>query len=153
MNPREIKNAMTISQMVEFWKPLKASSMDKVLVRTVAMMARIATEPMGRGFHIRPTMVATKIANRCQACFSTPGGVGKNQITAPTASVIKSGISLTSLELLWVLPRFAAATGLPPDSTVPVMCYLSQINRRFVCLSPSINQHLVIRTRSVSLIW
>ena len=46
-----------------------------------------AMAPMGIGFKIKPTMVATKMANKCQACAVMPAGIGLNQMPAPTAIV------------------------------------------------------------------
>ena len=40
-----------------------------------------AIAPIGKGFAMMPTMVATKIANRCHAAGWTPEGGGINQIT------------------------------------------------------------------------
>jgi hypothetical protein len=49
----------------------------------VAAIPNKAIAPMGNGFVMMPTMVATKIANRCQARGWTPVGGGINQrITA-----------------------------------------------------------------------
>ena len=85
MNPREMKNARTISQMTRFPNPERAWLMVRVLVMAVAAIPTMATAPMGSGFRMIPTMVAMKIASRCIAAGSTPEGAGTNQITAPRA--------------------------------------------------------------------
>src|SRR3984957_7093513 len=84
MKPREMKNATTMSQMVLFPKPLSAWLILSVLVSAVAAIPNKAIAPMGNGFVMIPTMVATKIANRCQALGWTPDGGGINQRTTPS---------------------------------------------------------------------
>src|ERR1700719_510685 len=78
-----MKKATTINQMVLFPKPLRAWLMVSVPESAVAAIPNKAIAPMGNGFVMMPTMVATKIANRCQARGWTPEGGGTNhRITA-----------------------------------------------------------------------
>jgi len=56
--------------------------MVSVPVRAVTAIPIIAIAPIGSGFRIMPTIVATKIANKCQALGSTPAGAGMSQIPA-----------------------------------------------------------------------
>src|ERR1700722_1879913 len=86
MKPREIKNATTMSQMVLFPKPLSAWLIVSVLVSAVASIPNKAIAGMGNGFVIIPTMVATKIANKCQARGWTPDGGGISQMTTASKS-------------------------------------------------------------------
>ncbi|MEZ4560841.1 MAG: hypothetical protein R2854_31130 [Caldilineaceae bacterium] len=86
---------MTISQIVELPNPLSESPMLKVPVSAVTVIPVSATAPMGMGFKMMPTMVPTKIANKCQASMATPSGGGINQMTAPIATANKSGRNLT----------------------------------------------------------
>ena len=79
MNPREMKKARTISQMTLLPKPLNESVTPSVPDAAVAQMPMKATAPMGSGFRMIPTIVATKIASRCIAAGSTPSGAGTNQ--------------------------------------------------------------------------
>src|SRR6478735_5962787 len=88
MTPREMKNATTISQIVVFENPDSASAGSSTPVTTVATRPTIVTAPIGSGRAMTPTMVATKIANMCQAGASTPAGGGTNQSTTPTTSGI-----------------------------------------------------------------
>ena len=83
MNPREMKNARTMSQITRFPNPERAWVMVRVPVMAVAVIPTIATAPMGSGFRMIPTMVAMKMASRCIPAGSTPEGAGQNQITAP----------------------------------------------------------------------
>ncbi len=95
MKPRLMKNAMTISQMVVFEKPDRLSLSPTVPVSTLAVMAMMATAPIGAGLMIRPTMVAAKMANICHAFASSPAGTGQNHRAAPTANVTISIGQLT----------------------------------------------------------
>ena len=87
MNPRETKNAITISHITRSPKPLTDCSTVSVPVRLVAVSPNTATTPIGNGLVMMPTMVAMKMASRCQAWISTPSGGGVNHTTTPTASV------------------------------------------------------------------
>ena len=98
MKPREMKKAITMSQMTLLPKPLRASLMVKVPVSAVMAIPSIATAPMGRGLAMIPTTVATKMARRCHALMSTPAGTGLNQIVIPAMSVTTSGVSLALSE-------------------------------------------------------
>jgi hypothetical protein len=49
-------------------------------------MPIIAIAPIGKGFRMMPTIVAMKIANKCQALGSTPTGLGTNQIRMASAT-------------------------------------------------------------------
>ncbi|MNR43469.1 hypothetical protein D3C85_1620920 [compost metagenome] len=76
--------------------PFNASVIDfpgspgaKTCVKAVKAMAIIHMVPIGAAFRIIPKMVATNMANKCQASGTTPFGAGINQIAAPTASVIR----------------------------------------------------------------
>ncbi len=57
---------------------------------------KIATLPNGNGLMISPTIVATKIANKCQAFTSSPDGGVINHKTSPIARQINKGINFTS---------------------------------------------------------
>jgi hypothetical protein len=58
--------------------------MVSVPVRAVAAIPNNAIAPIGNGFVMIPTIVATKIANRCHAAGWTPDGGGINQMTTPS---------------------------------------------------------------------
>ena len=96
MKPREMKNAMTMSQIVEFENPDSPSDNDVTPVSTHRAMATMAMAPMGIGLMMSATMVATKMANMCHACASKPAGAGMNQMTTPTSAAAISLIQLTS---------------------------------------------------------
>src|ERR1700720_3871211 len=81
-----MKKATTINQMVLFPKPLRAWLMVSVPESAVAAIPNKAIAPMGNGFVMIPTMVATKIANRCQARGWTPDGGGISQMTTASKS-------------------------------------------------------------------
>ena len=90
MKPRLMKNAMTISQMAVLEKPAKLSFNPTVPVSTHTVMDMMAMAPIGKGLMIRPTMVAAKMANICQAFASSPAGTGQNHSATPTANVMIS---------------------------------------------------------------
>ena len=93
MKPLEMRKATTMSQMVEFEKPMSAvgspafsAVRGTVPVRMHTTVPMMVTAPMGRGLAMIPTMVARKIASMCQARPVTPPGGGADQMTAPTTS-------------------------------------------------------------------
>jgi hypothetical protein len=103
INPLAIKNARPINQMVEFPKPLKALTIDfvgspgaKTCVTAQSVIPIIAIVPIEAAFEMIPTMVATKIARRCQAFGWTPSGAGMNQIASPITQVIRPDLKLIS---------------------------------------------------------
>src|ERR1035437_6240438 len=63
--PREMKNARTISQITTSENPLIESAMLSVRLTAVTPIPIIATAPMGSGLRMIPTIVVTKMANRC----------------------------------------------------------------------------------------
>jgi hypothetical protein len=67
IKPREMKNAITISQIVLLPKPLNAWLMLNVPENAVVATPNNAIAPIGNGLTTIPTMVATKIARRCHA--------------------------------------------------------------------------------------
>jgi hypothetical protein len=56
-------------------------SLVRVPLSAVAATPIIAMAPIGRGLRMIPTLVATKIANKCHALGWTPSGAGTKQIT------------------------------------------------------------------------
>jgi len=71
-------------------KALKAVWKGSVLVSTVAPRAARATAPDGRGCRMMPVMVATKMANRCQAWEVMERGGGRIHSRVPIPSVASS---------------------------------------------------------------
>ena len=86
IKPREMKKATTISQIVLLPNPLSAWLMVSVPESAVVAIPSKAIAPIGSGLTTIPTIVATKIARRCQALASTPDGGGTNQIITPTTN-------------------------------------------------------------------
>jgi hypothetical protein len=103
MNPLANKNAATINQTVVSAKPDKASAGLSTFSNTLSEMLVNAMAPMGIGFRMKPTIVATKMANKCQACAVIPAGIGPNQMPAPTANVAND---LMTFELKQFTPAF-----------------------------------------------
>src|SRR5271165_5979956 len=71
-----------------------------VPVIAVAAMPRSAIAPIGSGLMIIPTIVATKIANRCHALGWTPTGGGMNQMIVPTINTLKKPLASPQLEIV-----------------------------------------------------
>src|SRR5271165_3606009 len=71
-----------------------------VPVIAVAAMPRSAIAPIGSGLTIIPTIVATKIANRCHALGWTPAGGGMNQMIVPMIKTLKRPIASPQLEIV-----------------------------------------------------
>ncbi len=63
VNPSEMKNAATISQMVGSEKPPSATSGSSVPVIIAAVRPTRATAPSGSGCRIRPSTVPVKMAS------------------------------------------------------------------------------------------
>ncbi len=76
---------MAIIQTVLSPNPVMASSIDVTLNSTHTVIAMMATPAIGNGWLIQPIIVATKIANMCQAFKETPAGLNgdRNQINSP----------------------------------------------------------------------
>ena len=87
MKPNAKRKALTISQIVALPKPLKASAGLTTFGKPVRPTEISAIAPIGRGCRIKPTMVATKMANICIAWGFKPAGTGRNHNTKPTATV------------------------------------------------------------------
>jgi hypothetical protein len=66
--------------------------MVSVPVSAVAAIPNNAIAPIGNGFVMIPTIVATKIANKCQAGGWTPDGGGINQMTKPSKTTANKTI-------------------------------------------------------------
>ena len=66
IKPRENKKAPTINQIAELAKPDIASPIFKVPVKAATVITTMDTPPIGNGWVIKPTIVATKMANKCQ---------------------------------------------------------------------------------------
>ena len=79
-----MKKAATTSQTTVLPKPAVASAIVRVPESTAKAAATKATAPIGMGRRMIPTIVATKMANRCHARGSTPDGIGTNQSAVPT---------------------------------------------------------------------
>jgi len=62
-----------------------------------------ATEPIGSGWRIKPRIVVTKMAKRCQAWTLSPAGTGVNQIAAPTKTTSKARMRSLFIRLLITL--------------------------------------------------
>ena len=75
-----MKKATAISQIVLFPKPLRVWLMVSAPEIAVAAIPNNAIAPIGNGFVMMPTIVATKIANICHARGWTPDGGGINQM-------------------------------------------------------------------------
>src|SRR5208283_3976567 len=71
-----------------------------VPVIAVAAMPRSTIAPIGSGLIIIPTIVATKIANRCHALGWTPAGGGINQMIVPTIKTLNRPIASPQLEIV-----------------------------------------------------
>ena len=92
-----------MSQMVEFPKPLSAFNIDlagspgaRTWVAAQRVIPIIAMVPIDAALEMIPTMVAIKIASKCQAFGFTPSGTGINQMATPTTRVIMSDLKLIS---------------------------------------------------------
>ena len=92
MTARAAKKAETINQIVEFENPdraceiLSPASPSGATTPVAAHSAIAMTDraPIGAALPMMPTIVARKIAKRCQAAGSSPEGVGMNQVIRPT---------------------------------------------------------------------
>ena len=87
MKPLAKRKADTMSQMVALPKPERASAGFSTFRKPDRPTAMSAMAPVGSGCRIKPTMVATKMANMCQAPGFSPSGIGQNQMATPTKTV------------------------------------------------------------------
>ena len=94
IKPRDNRNAATINQIVLFAKPDNATPIFNTPVRDVRTIARIDKVPILAGPVMKAIIVATKIANRCQASGFTPSGIGMNHMATPKIIGISQAISL-----------------------------------------------------------
>ena len=83
ISPRAFKKATMINRINSWEKPLYASSVASVPVKTAAESAKMDEVKIGRAFTITAKMAEIKIAKRCQASGFRPSGVGINQRTNP----------------------------------------------------------------------
>lgn len=65
--------------------------MVRVLVMVATESDMMAIAPIGSGFNMTPTIVAMKIASRCQPCGVSSSGLGQYQIAMPIRKVIIKG--------------------------------------------------------------
>lgn len=81
-----MKKAKTINQTVSLANPANVSLKVRVLVSVNIDIDTNTKVPMGINFVIRPKMVKTKTAKRCQALMSTPlGGLSDHKTPPATA--------------------------------------------------------------------
>lgn len=69
---RKLAQSMQGPYGISLANALNAAPKVSTLVSIVAPSPSTATAPRGRGWVMMPTMVAKKIASRCQACAVTP---------------------------------------------------------------------------------
>ena len=72
ITPREMKNAITINQIVGLANPESVSPIGRVPEPATTAIAVMHSAPMGSGLRMIARMVATKMANRCHACEPSP---------------------------------------------------------------------------------
>ena len=87
MKPLAKRKAETMSQIVALPKPDSAAAGLRTFRKPDRPTAMRAIAPIGSGCRIKPMIVATKMANMCQAPGFRPSGIGQNQIATPTRTV------------------------------------------------------------------
>src|SRR5438034_1378535 len=74
------RKATTTSSTLAFAKPAKALPGSTVRVSTAADTASNEAVNSGNEFRMTAKIAAANIANRCQASFVSPAGIGENQM-------------------------------------------------------------------------
>ncbi|KAI3725715.1 hypothetical protein L1987_65507 [Smallanthus sonchifolius] len=75
---------------------------DNVSVTTEIVKRTKVHAPIGKGPRMSPTIVVRKLANRRQACFETPLGLGMAKHSmSPMQTEIPSGIGFAPGNLMW----------------------------------------------------
>ena len=90
ITPLEMKNASSTSQTRSV--PVDFTTSSKVItpVSAPAVAPMMATADIGSGAVMMPAIVATKIANMCQALGGKPAGGGMNHSTRPMATGMRN---------------------------------------------------------------
>jgi hypothetical protein len=114
IKPLDIKNAQTINQIVASVKAANVWPMVSVRVNTGAVMAMMATAPMGSGWRINAAIVAIVIANTCHALSAF-------QLSAAAAAGILPSARAVALA------ASAVARALATKSTKPCGVGINQI--------------------------